>query len=507
MTESNTASGLNAAIETYKAALKTIERKQKNVSSKDIVAVLQARDAIEPILQKQPQEVANCIEAIVDLDRRLKSNKYNYFDNNQLSECRQIIQPPSERWWWQSIPPRFVWLWTFLTAGCAIGIASLTASMLQTFSIFGFNLTAFLQTAGGSAGLIFVSKTGLTENGKQQIKKFLDRRGIDYRKHDMATFGIAFIVLICTGILYSTVNATLYTMGIQRLESAQKELEEKDFIKAQELYLDAAKFDNLKDKDRIKINFGLGQTYEHQGKFSEAQTYYERGWSQGDVESTYKLARVILLQGLQESGWGNLPTARVSRARRLLTQAEEQRKLILNQNGETNIRQDSIFQEITINQGLLAWVSIDPRQTSAVSDASSRHYRDAKNAFINVLLSNENFERAVRESGYTFSDTFAIDLEFLQLLKTENIDKSGCFLAMLHLMHTENANIQNSTENNQQYNQESIESYRACYLTSNSGVQDPSFDINDAFILDSARVTPLLSRRIDSYVEYAAVYF
>jgi hypothetical protein len=191
----------------------------------------------------------------------------------------------------------------------------------------------------------------------------------------------------------------------------------------------------------------------------------------------------------------------------LLTQAEERRKFILNQNGKTNVRQDPIFQEITINKGLLAWVSIDPQQASAASDASSRHYRDAKDAFISVLLSDKNFKRAVLESEYTSSDTFAIDSQFLQLLKTESIGKSGCFLAMLYLMHTENSKIQNSAENNQQYNQESIDSYRACYLTSNSGVQDPSFDINDAFILDSARVTPPLSRRIDSYVEYAAVYF
>lgn len=505
MSHSSTAE-LIRKLEFYEQKLRVLEQKQENAKVWDIAAVLQIRDEIEAGIEDgsltTTDHVEGVIKKLLSLDDSLEELKRNHIKDKDLEQCRQTLNPSSERWWWQPVNSKYPFLWTFLTALCTIGIFSLTASIIQFFAVFGFNLGAFLTSIGSGAIGLLVGRSGLTGDGKRYIKRVFSSIGINSKHHDRSIFGAALVIFL---LMVGVSELVAPRLVRQRLARADEAFQADNFLKAEEIYKTVLNLSNLDEKNTLLVNSRLGEIYEDRGNWEQAETYYAVGVSQGDAESHIDLIRVTLLQSLEASGWGTLPRSEVRQIEGLIDQAETviQQRIPEPLEEEFDYQQVwyqvPLYRELKLNEGLLRWANIDVQTNfseldEAESEVLGTRFAETRDSFALILLNQ--FSPDVFPS-LLFSDTsgYTVNPELVSSMVSENFGSAACLLALTGLMERDMQGFPREQTQNM-----AIDTYKVCFLSENN------LGEYDVFV-DLARQTPPLARSMNSYVEYAAIYF
>lgn len=499
-------SELTDKLKFYEQKLKVWQQKQRDAKVWDIAAVLQIRDEIEADIEAgglaATERMEGLIKKLVSLDGTLEDLKRNHIKDQDLDKCRQTLNPTSDNWWWQPVNSKYPFIWTFLTALCTIGIFSFTASTVQLFSIFGFNLASFFTTIGSGALGLLVGRSGLTDDGKRYIKRFLSSLGIDSRHHDRTIFMAALAIFL---LMVGGAKLVAPHLVRQQLARADEAFQADNLLRAEGLYKTVLNLPNLRQETSLLANSRLGEIYESRGSWEQAETYYEAGVSQGDAQSYVDLIRVTLLQGLEASGWGNLPRSEIRQIEGLIDQAEEviQANIPAPPQPELEAQQAwyqvPLYRELKLNEGLLNWAEVDTQTNfaelnQAEGEVLSTRFAEARNAFALILL-NRFSPNAL--PGLSFSDTsgYTVNPELISGMVDENMGPSACFLALTGVMERDMQGFPP-----EQTQTMAIDTYKVCFL----GEQD--LGEYEAFA-ELARQTPPLARTLNSYVEYAATYF
>ncbi|MBD6619765.1 hypothetical protein FNW02_29120 [Komarekiella sp. 'clone 1'] len=197
----------------YLQALLAIEEAKSDVSPKQVLAVLLARDAVHAELMLKvtripPDEVTK----VMELDRRLRNQANQIVKAGQLKDWRSSIHPPAEAWWWflEADEPdpwnRFDAVWDGLTTINLTAVVSFLTMFSSQFIISGLDLLTTFGLVGNGAMpaagcayalLVFGS---LTQSGREKLQKLLHQLKLPARYCSEVSFGISAFLLL--GAIY-----------------------------------------------------------------------------------------------------------------------------------------------------------------------------------------------------------------------------------------------------------------------------------------------------------------
>ena len=339
---------LDSAIKVYGAKLTALKGASNDISSKEILSVLMARDQVQILLNKDNIEVApEEVVKICVLDNQLKeqyeliNQKYIW---DELNQWRVTLNPSKEAWWWFFESPhwqdKFDWLcdigtivWFTLNLSLMTDIAarfwSAGAGTGGTFTVVATSIVTLLGTGGS-----------LTKPGQEVVERIL--KGIKVPKNlwQEAKFGLAVLLfLVLAGFHHSLPHLAIFYNN-----QGLKEHELDDLVSAKANYDLAIKL----NPDYLEAHYNLGNLYEDLQEFNKASTEYLIA-AQGGLDAAYNnLGRLYILnkkydnaipwlvEGLERAednqvkyaalrnlGWARLEQKRYNEAKNYLEQAIE----------------------------------------------------------------------------------------------------------------------------------------------------------------------------------------
>ncbi|MEH2267904.1 MAG: tetratricopeptide repeat protein [Nostoc sp.] len=283
---------LDETIELYQQKLIAIED-ASDVSEKQILSVLTARDRIQAALNDITKTSDAQLLQIVKLDTRLKQQAQKINQLAKLADWRTSLNVPVTSWWWFLPTPshpldNFDWLWNALT------IASLTASLSLVIDIS----TRFLSGGAGflssfaviSQSVLTLLTVGgvLTEAGRKGIEQTLSRFGIKTYFWQETKFGLsALLLLSLIGFKASLpeISNHFNKLGWKHYQGSEWDNAISDYERAVSL-----------DPDNAQVHHNLGRLYEQLQDINKAETEYRLA-VRGDMAVAYSdLARLFLIQ-------------------------------------------------------------------------------------------------------------------------------------------------------------------------------------------------------------------
>jgi tetratricopeptide (TPR) repeat protein len=426
---------LNQAIAFYQAALSTVEflvSESATVESadlqaftKDVLALLAARDRVER--QRQASEAQGITEStytLLDLDERLRKLGGAIATHVPLESYRQSLNPPESSWWWFLKPPikphkwdRFDWLFNTLTVICLAISASFFTYTVKAFSAQGFDLQGTLSLIIQGTGLAAVTGGVLTDKGKRFVENGL--RSINVPPH----FHAEMICLASGGLLLLTsgIYASLPKIGDHYYSRAERNRENGNLVVALSLYQRALQ---LKPGDS-KLYVGMGRVAEAQGNLQAAEGYYKNG---NTPEARSGLGRVLILQSLEEGGWtAKLDEKVARRADVLLYNARgEIREQLRSRNSSMNIpHTHAVLVELYTTYGILNFVGFEMQ---LVEDMD----QDEKEVALEKLKSAEYyFQCATTSNPEKCNPEIPISQEIMLPAVKIQLDTAQCYLRIV----------------------------------------------------------------------------
>ncbi|MDJ0732507.1 MAG: hypothetical protein QNJ47_00220 [Nostocaceae cyanobacterium] len=341
----------NDAIDQYQIQL--TELKSTTIPSFDqVVQVLLIRDWIQEFIDEN-DDIGNkqTVEDItiiskndVELKKQLvrlisawegKHRKNYLIQKNQLEKEIELYTKKPNSWWWKKFRTqisnwdRSDWIANTATVFVSIGATAIFTQTLQVILAIGSSNIAgtFVTLTQALLGVFFAGGT-LTDTGKNQVKKWLDKISIPRHFHSEVTL-LAAIVLAST------------FWGIK--EVGVSKLEEKFVQQSQEYFNNNDFAQSIKSYKKLQIinpdseiSPKIGQAYELNLQLEQAKQEYIKGIGKKDAQSLIGLSRVTILQELLKSESGFLGKIAQGDITKIQLYIEEAKKKIL----------DDLFKEI-----------------------------------------------------------------------------------------------------------------------------------------------------------------
>ena len=167
---------LDKVLERYKAAIESLKGPDSAIDVKQIIEILNARDAVQMLVKQQGCIPPSSVIKVIELDAALRekaqliTKAINPTTKEQLAQWRESVQPSAEAWWWrlESIaPPRpwdvWDWLWKGLTVIAWTANLSLLVNIATRFFSGGVGF-------GGAVAVILPSILALMQASTELTK-------------------------------------------------------------------------------------------------------------------------------------------------------------------------------------------------------------------------------------------------------------------------------------------------------------------------------------------------
>ncbi|AFY38365.1 hypothetical protein Lepto7376_2065 [[Leptolyngbya] sp. PCC 7376] len=358
------------ALDRYNKAITTLESTIRP-SWEMILEVLLARDIVEEYNSSAvPEAIAR---QIIDLDQRLKRQRVAIAKGNQLASWRKSLKGGGGEWWWHLKPTLlggdddnvslFDWVWT----AAAVGLLGLAATFMTTTTqalvqpVNGAVISDAVQNGtliAQGAALIAGAGGALTKNGQKAIENVLASLRLPPNWNSRFAFGFSAVIFLGA---YGT-NVNLPKLGIWYQSRGDQFARQGDYLQALREYRQATKF-YRKAAPKAALSLSLGKVYEQLGQLEKAQEQYETGVETENTEATIRLARVMLLQGLQDASWTELmeDTTALHQAGIYLDSALNQLRDFTAANPDNFYlaEERQLLRDAYINYGLFFWAQLD----------------------------------------------------------------------------------------------------------------------------------------------------
>ncbi len=292
-----------AKIDEYEALLANL-LESETPSNAIILELLQARDAVEEVVQAKSKKSVDLLLRLPNLDQKLRNNEEAIAKSINLSLWRNILNPPSTYWWWFFDLPQidfevhqsnqFGWVWNILTIACLAGFTSFVSKVIPI--VFAGGVSVFesigMVGPGGMIALVVSSMQG--GEGKRKIQQGLHDIGIPIRFQNEVTFAIALLLFVAGYFAQEKLPKIYFDNFVKEGETAYRKGK---LLEAKENYEQALKIQNQERKDVAQIHTELGLLDESLGLLDNAQRDYLQALGLGNNEALNNLARVKISLG------------------------------------------------------------------------------------------------------------------------------------------------------------------------------------------------------------------
>jgi tetratricopeptide (TPR) repeat protein len=350
-----------AKIDEYEALLTNL-LESETLSNEVILELLQARDAVEEVVQAKAKKSVELLLRLPDLDYKLRNKEEAIAKSINLLLWRNILNPPANYWWWFFDVPqvdfeihqsnKLGWVWNILTIACLAGFTSFASKVIPI--VFAGGVSVFesigMVGPGGMIALVVSSMQG--GEGKRKIQQGLHDIGIPIRFQNEVTFAIALLLFLAGYFAQEKLPKIYFNNFFKEGETAYRKGKLRE---AKESYDRALKIENQDPVVVAQIYTELGLLSESLGKLDDAQQNYLQALELGNNEALNNLARVKINKGdtdeaetllnmaLQRAvpedtnelyqdyrnlGWANLEKKNYAKAEEYLKMAIEQDKKI-----------------------------------------------------------------------------------------------------------------------------------------------------------------------------------
>ncbi len=313
--------GLSDAFSHYQQALQQLQKPEAEVyqsKQQRAINVLLARDEVQAVLNNESTVPGHLLLKIAVCDRILKQQKNLITQHSDVSNWRNIVNPPKSYWWWHLDPPAlfswlekeygwlndFDWLWIFitlfaLTLSSTVIIETLNRVVgegLNTSGIFPIAVQVLLTFAGGVAAL--------TKIGRSTLESFMARWRIPRHYWQELSMMLSVVVLVFVFGIYSEY---LPHIALIRQQQGIIAHEVGKFDSALIAYKQAISL----RPDFTSAHYYLGTLYEDLQKEDEAIAEYQIVVESNSdsldkliwLRALNNLGRLYLLQGNDRAAW------------------------------------------------------------------------------------------------------------------------------------------------------------------------------------------------------------
>ena len=265
-----------------------IDRKQPDLTDKQVIDVLIARDALQHLLESDIEGTSEDITQLQNLDDQLRSLGSMIAENADLENLQETLNRPAEYWWWSFKPPagswdRFDWVWNVATLVVLALAASFMYNIYSAFSTGNATITTAFSMIIQLAGLAAIGSGAITEQGRERVEKILNSLNIPARFYAEITFVIALLLLGVTYMTNNYLDNSFFRHGEAMYEVGL-------LTDAEEAYHQGLAIDD----DQLIFHQKLGRVYESLGKLDLAFEHYLISSDQGDASSLNDLGRVVI---------------------------------------------------------------------------------------------------------------------------------------------------------------------------------------------------------------------
>ena len=282
----------------YKELLEKLTAPNASLSEQEALKILLARDAISNALYNN---LENCNLAVIEikkLDKKLKDNSDKLIDFIILDEYRNNFPSLPKTWWWyldididkkriESHPwNRFDGLIRIIRVMVWTVNLTLLGSLGSLFLVSGSGLKGVLAITFPGILSLLQAKSELTENGKKEFDKLLEKIKIPQHYQEEAKLGST---LLITGLLL-TIWLSLPSISNSYKLMGKKSEEQENLALAEESYLQAI---NLYP-DNVDARYKLAKIYEQLQDFDSAKKQHILAAQAGFIDAYNDLAYLYI---------------------------------------------------------------------------------------------------------------------------------------------------------------------------------------------------------------------
>ena len=245
-----------------------------------LLEILLTRDAIEKVLSSKLKPSVSVILKLEESDKKLKekAEKLIKFIDIDLAQYRENFPKLTDAWWWyldiyseekerKSHPwNRFDWLLRIVRLLVWTGNLALLGTLATLFLSSGSGFWGATAIAFPSILSLLQAKSELTETGKKEFDKFLERRKITQHFHEEVKLVSSLLItglLLLIWLKLPSISNSYKREGKQYQDKQNLALAEEKYLKAIEL-----------DSDNLDAHYKLATLYEELQDFESAKKQY-----------------------------------------------------------------------------------------------------------------------------------------------------------------------------------------------------------------------------------------
>ncbi|NES99565.1 MAG: tetratricopeptide repeat protein [Sphaerospermopsis sp. SIO1G1] len=288
---------LDVIIARYEASLKNIDQTGSAIDIEQVLAVLNARDAVQEALKDEKNIPNSRLQKVIELDQNLRNKSelitkvINKQTADQLQFWRESIQPNPEAWWWKldTIAPhpwdQLDWLWIIFSIFGWTANISLLANIATRFLGGGVGVVGAAIVTLPSILTLLQAGSQFTKTGQQGLDKLLENK-IPKQYHQevkLASTLMMSVALVFLWLALPSIAEQYNQRGLNNMDAKNLGTAEQDFLQAISL-----------NKDNVEAHYNLGNIYEEWQDLKKAKKQYQLALS-GDLPEAYNnLARLYI---------------------------------------------------------------------------------------------------------------------------------------------------------------------------------------------------------------------
>ncbi|MGB7521518.1 MAG: tetratricopeptide repeat protein, partial [Spirulinaceae cyanobacterium] len=279
---------LAATLERYQKAIEKLEQSKSVLGAEEVLAILNARDALQIALKAENQPTTSKLNRTIQLDEKLRQNAtaiVKTIKPEKLAQWRESIHPAPEAWWWklETIVPPHPWdrldsLWKILTLASWTANISLLASLATRFFSGGVGFLGAAAVTLPSLIALLQASSELTKTGQEGFDNLLTKFGVapHWREEVKLVSTLAVSGLIATLWFSLPAFSNFYNRsGLKNYDAGKLGSAEQDWQKATSL-----------NADNVDAYYNLGNLYEELQQFEQAKKNYQVALG-GDIPDAF----------------------------------------------------------------------------------------------------------------------------------------------------------------------------------------------------------------------------
>jgi len=291
-----------ARLATYENAMRNLAREMPSASSKQVLAVLVARDQVNQLRDEGAQLEAADVERLAKLDGELSDAAVDIdsIHRQELAAWKRSMDPESERWWWSlhdlaaservKLRPRTA-LFATILLGLSFAITGDTVGQLLKLAAISAGVVAIIV----QASLTFLTGSVLTESGRKWALNTLGGLGVAKTFRDTKVTVMAVAILAMSLLAWWLLPDTIARYYISRGDSYSTQ---KEWSQAIDRYKRAL---TLRPVD-LSLHYKLAIAYDSSFQFDQAMDEYRAivAVDSANASALNNLARLYIIEKTED---------------------------------------------------------------------------------------------------------------------------------------------------------------------------------------------------------------